>query len=574
MTIFRLKIDPNTKQKYIETNLTGKNLLNSSLLNKGTAFSNEEREQFKILGKLPCCIETLEQQVNRSYIQLQRFSNNLNKNIFLTSLQNQNETLFYKLCRENLEELLPVIYTPIVASAVKKYSNEFRTPRGLYISYPDRYKIPEILANRTHPHIEIIVVSDGEGVLGIGDQGVGGMDISIAKLMVYTICGGIFPGYTLPIVLDVGTDNEELLNDPKYLGWRHKRVSGKKYDEFINLFVTAVKTTMPKVFLHWEDFGRDNARKNLDIYKDKISSFNDDIQGTGAVACAAILAGVKANQQNLIDQKIVIFGAGTAGVGIADQLYQAMLYIGLSENEARSKFWLIDKHGLLVKNQKDLLYFQKPYCRNTEDINNWEILEQNNIGLLDVIKNVKPTVLIGTSAVSGAFSENIVRTMLNNLSGTNIRPIITPLSNPTERSEASVEDLITWTEGKAIIATGSPFKPITYNNKTYEIAQSNNALVFPGIGLGVCVSKASKVTDTMLWVACEVLSDSSPMLQDPTAPLLTRLKDAYKIAPVIAKAVAKQAIKDGVAELKTEQEIDETIEQKLWQPEYLPLKLV
>lgn len=574
MSIFELKFDHEQNQHFLETSLTGKNLLNSGLLNKGTAFTMAERELFKILGKLPYEIETLEEQARRSYGQLQRFDNNLNKNIYLHTLLNQNETLFYKLCFTHLEELLPVIYTPIVGTAVKNYCSEFRAPRGLYISYLDRYKIPEILENRTHTHVDIILASDGEGVLGIGDQGIGGMDISIAKLMVYTICGGLFPGFTLPVLLDVGTNNQDLLNDPMYLGWRHPRVNREQYDEFMDLFVSAVKQKMPNAFLHWEDFGRDNARRVLNKYKESICSFNDDIQGTGAVACATVLAGIKANNQNLSDQKIVIFGAGTAGAGIADQLYGAMLRAGLSENEAKSKFWLLDKNGLLLDTSEDVQFFQQPYLRDHKEVADWECREENYIGLLEVIENIKPTILIGTSAVSGAFSESVVNTMLKNCEEIKIRPIILPLSNPTERSEALPKDLVAWTEGKALIATGSPFQPITYKNRTYEIAQSNNALVFPGIGLGICAVKPSKLTDNMIWAACEALSDNAPILSDPTAPLLPRLKDAYKIATDIAIALAKQAMIDGVTPKISDEELDKRIKQKTWRPEYLPLRLV
>jgi malate dehydrogenase (oxaloacetate-decarboxylating) len=331
---------------------------------------------------------------------------------------------------------------------------------------------------------------------------------------------------------------------------------------------------MPNIFVHWEDFGRDNARKVLDKYRHHISSFNDDIQGTGAVTCAAILAGVKANDAKLTEQRIVIFGAGTAGVGIADQLCQAMQYLGLTEAQARKNFWLIDREGLLLDSHTNLPYFQKPYFRASSEVKNWDLKEKDRISLLDVVENIKPTILIGTSAVRGAFSETVVNAMMNSLSDKKFRPIIAPLSNPTERSEATPEDLIHWTQGHAIITTGSPFQPIVYNNVTYEVAQSNNALVFPGIGLGVCVAQAREVTDNMLWAACEVLSDNAPILKDPTAPVLTRLKDAYTIAPAIAKAVALQAIKDNVADYKTEKELDNILIQKLWQPEYLPIKLV
>jgi malate dehydrogenase (oxaloacetate-decarboxylating) len=568
--IFSLKYDPQTRQKWLETSLRGKNLLNNSLLNKGTAFTEAERQVFGLLGKLPVRVETLAEQVDRVYEQYQRYDNNLQKNIYLNCLLDRDQTLFYKLVQDHLEEMMPVIYTPIVGIAVKAFSHEYRNPRGLYIAYEDRDRMDEILANRTHPEVDIIVVSDGEGILGIGDQGVGGMDIPVAKLMVYSLCGGIFPGYTLPILLDVGTDNPDLLADPLYLGWRSKRVRGAAYDAFIEQFVSTIQRQMKNVFLHWEDFGRENGPRLLKAYQDKICSFNDDVQGTGAVATAAVLAACRVNRQSLTEQRIVIFGAGTAGVGIANQLVEAFVHLGDSPDAARRRLWLIDRSGLLLNTTTGALDFQKPYQRNAREVASWPLRQLGHIGLIDVVEHIKPTVLIGCSAVAGAFSEAIVAKMMAGIP--HQRPVIMPLSNPTERSEATPEDLIVWSQGRALLATGSPFLPVTHRGITYEIAQSNNALVFPGIGLGICAIGAHRLTDRMLWAAVETLSTLSPAIDNPSAPILPRLKDGSMVARAVAQAVAEAAMADGVAPVVDLETLKMKIEAKIWVPAYLPLQ--
>jgi len=569
MKDYFLRTDSKTGNKWIETPHKGKKLLNFPLLSKGTAFSAEERTRLELLGKLPMNIETIEQQVSRVYCQLNRFENNLQKNIYLMSLLERNQTLFYKLITDNLHEVLPIIYTPIVGSAVKEFSREFRVPRGLYVSYPDIDRIDEILANRTPYDVDIIVASDGQGVLGIGDQGIGGMDIPVAKLSVYTICGGIFPGLTLPVMLDVGTDNQELLDDPMYLGWRHERVTGKKYDEFIDAFVESVKKNCPKAFLHWEDFGRDNAKRILDKHRDNVCSFNDDIQGTGVVAASAIITGTKVNKQALQDQRIVIFGGGTAGIGIADQICDIMINEGVSEGLARKCFWIIDKSGLVVDSLKDIPEIQKPYVRNLSDIANWTLNNADNIGLLDVVTNLKPTVLIGCSAVPGAFSEIIIQKMCENLDE-NLRPIIMPLSNPTERAEAVPEDLLNWSRGRALIATGSPFKPVEYGNSICEIAQCNNLLSFPGIGLAVSAVNPKKVSRGMLVDACIALSKQA--YPNITNMILPKIENPLEISKKVALAVATKAIEEGLAEDIKDYSVEERIAHKIWLPEYLPIK--
>ncbi len=568
MLDFIIKIDPHTGNQWIETSLQGKPLLTTPQLNKGTAFTQEERHQFGLMGKLPAHEETLTDQVNRAYLQYQSYSSPLQKNTFLNQVHDTNQVLFYKLVQHHEAEMLPILYTPTVGLAVEKFSREFQQPRGLYISYENRHEIREILNSRSNPEVDLLVVSDGGGVLGIGDQGIGAMLIPIAKLMVYTICGGINPLNTLPILLDAGTDNEELLNDPYYLGWRHPRITGAAYDEFIELFIQAVKEKFPTIFLHWEDFGRANARRILETYQHTVCSFNDDIQGTGATTLAALMAAVDSTGSRLTDQRIVIFGSGSAGTGVADQICCAMIRQGLSSEEARSRFWLLDKPGLLLDTHSDLTQEQVPYARKTKDII-WRENDLTSIQLLEVIHQVKPTVLIGSSARGGAFSEEVIKAMASYTA----QPIIFPLSNPTEKAEATPADLLAWTNGQAKIATGSPFAPVLYQSESRRIAQCNNALVFPGIGLGVIAIKAKEVTDNMLWAACSTLNKCAPIHQNLTAPLLPTLENAQKSAREIAIAVAKQARTDGVAMDNSEVDVETLVDNRMWQPEYLPFKL-
>jgi malate dehydrogenase (oxaloacetate-decarboxylating) len=560
--------DKTSGEEWIETSITGKPLLTTPQLNKGTAFTLEERHTFGLIGKLPTQVETLEQQVDRAYQQFLSFKGNLNRNIYLNNLMDANQTLFFKLVSEHLPEMLPVIYTPIVGTAVKKFSQEFRQARGIYISYPDRHYMDEVLDNRSQADIDLIVVTDGEGVLGIGDQGIGGMDIPIAKLMVYTLCADIDPTHTLPILLDVGTNNRELLEDPMYLGWRHERLQGKAYDDFIEQFVTTIRRKFPDVFLHWEDFGRDNARRNLERYRHTLCTFNDDMQGTGAVTLAAILAGMKVNQQNFSQQQIVIFGAGTAGTGIADQIYNAMLREGLSKAEAYSRFWLIDRAGLLTTQSENLTNFQRPYAHDVELLKNWTLDQAGSIQLIDVVRNVKPTILIGCSSVSGAFTETVIKEMARHIH----HPIILPLSNPTEHAEATPKDLLEWTQGTALIATGSPFEPVLYQGRETPIAQCNNAFVFPGLGLGLIATKAKWLSDDVLWETCRALSEYSPALKDATAPLLPSLQDAQKTAKHIALRVAQQVLKEGASNLPNNTDLSSLISHQQWLPYYVPYR--
>lgn len=563
---FTENIDEDGKVISISTTLRGSALLSQPELNKGTSFSREEREAFGLLGKLPYRYETIEQQAERYYRQYRKKQSPLGRNIALNALKQHNLTLFYYLASEHLLEMLPIIYTPTIGEAVQNFSFEFNKPSGLMIAYPDRDHVEEILENRVHHDLDLIIMTDGEGVLGIGDWGIGGMDICVGKLMVYTLCGGINPLRTLPIQLDLGTNNESLLADPMYLGWRHSRIDGQEYDEFINIVVSAIQKKFPHVYLHWEDFGRENARRNLDRYRDNSCTFNDDIQGTGATALACVLSGLRVKSEKLSDQRIVLFGAGTAGVGIADQIYNEMLSQGIPEKIAREKFWLIDREGLILNDHHNILYFQKPYARDRGEISSWKLNSPNKAELHDVVSNVKPTILIGCSAVGGAFTQEIISPLAKHVE----RPMIFPLSNPTTNVEATPQDIYEWTNGKAIVATGSPFPPITFNGEEIPISQCNNAYIFPGLGLGIIAAKANRVTDKMIEVACTTLSEFSPAISNSKAPLLPSFTEMEEISKTIALKVAMTAREENHATISPEVDLKKRIEAIYWKPEYKP----
>jgi malate dehydrogenase (oxaloacetate-decarboxylating) len=559
MPKFRSITDKNAKVLYLETNALGSTLLTTAKLNKGTAFTETERQQFRLLGKLPYSIESLQQQEMRAYQQFLKKENNLEKHLYLRSLHNSNEVLFYKLVSQHLTEMLPILYTPTVGKAVEQFSQEFQQPRGLYLSYPDKERISEILENRLNPEVDIIVMTDGEGVLGIGDQGIGGMDICIAKLMVYVLCAGVNPNRVLPLQIDVGTNNEHLLNDPMYLGWRHPRLIGEKYDEMIETVVSAIRKKLPRAYLHWEDFGRENARRNLERYHNQMCTFNDDMQGTGAVTLVALLAALKRTKIPLTEQRVVIVGAGTAGTGIADQLCAGMVREGLSEQEALSRFYLVGRHGLIYDSMANLTAFQKPYAQRLK------AESMTPLQLYDVVQRFKPTVLIGCSGQGGIFTEAIVKTMAAQIE----YPIIFPLSNPTEKSEATPDDLLHWTEGRALIATGSPFGQVDFKGEKISIAQCNNALIYPGIGLGVLVAQASRLSEAMLWEACKALSSFASNTQDIKKALLPNFEDVQAISRCIALAVATQARREGLAKVNKSVNLAEEIERQFWTPEYV-----
>ncbi|MBE7126663.1 oxaloacetate-decarboxylating malate dehydrogenase [Bacillus mycoides] len=554
----------------LETTLRGAEVLSTPLLNKGVAFTQEEREELGLKGLLPPAVLTLEEQARRAYEQFSSQPDDLLKNVYLTALHDRNEVLFYRILTEHLREMLPIVYTPTVGVAIQRYSHEYRKPRGIYLSINDPSGIEDAFANigATAENIDLVVVTDGEGILGIGDWGVGGINIAIGKLAVYTAAVGIDPSRVLPVILDVGTNREELLNNPFYIGNRHPRITGEAYDEFIDTFVQAVNKQFPKALLHWEDFSSRNARKILDKYRHDVCTFNDDIQGTGAVSLAAVLSAVKASGVPLSEHRVVVFGAGTAGIGIADQVRDAMVRVGLSDEESHNRFWCIDRNGLVTDNMEDLLDFQIPYARKEAEVSDWK--QNDAIGLAEVVKHVKPTILIGTSTVAGAFKEEIIKEMASHVE----RPIILPMSNPTPLAEAKPADLIEWTEGKALVATGSPFEPVTYNGVTYVIGQSNNALIFPGLGLGTIVVRASVMTDGMFAAAAEAVASMVDTSQ-PGAPILPEVEELRNISELVAIEVAKVAVTEGVArENLSDDDIKIAVKEAIWEPEYRQIKAV
>jgi len=542
----------------------GMNLLNHQELNKATAFSNEERSAFGLHGLLPPHVETLEEQVTRAYEAFQRKTDDLERHIYLRALQDTNEVLFYRLLLDHIVEMTPLVYTPVVAQACQQFSHIYRRPRGLIISYPLRDSIPALLRNRPNPKVDVVVVTDGERILGIGDQGVGGLGIPIGKLSLYTLIGGIRPERTLPIVLDVGTNNAERLKDPEYLGWRHERITGQAYFDFVDQFVQAVKEELPGTCLQWEDFATPHARPILQRYREELLTFNDDIQGTAAVALGAVLGAVKVTGKSLKDQQIVMLGAGSAGIGVADGLRRAMTQSGLTDGEARSRFWVVDRDGLLHSGRKDLSPEQAVYAKPEGRVSGWPRTFNGHIGLADVVGSIDATVLIGLSTVGGAFTEPIVREMARRTP----QPIIFPLSNPTSKSEAKAEDLIRWTEGRGLVATGSPFPPVQFSGRVIPIAQCNNVFIFPAMGLAVVASGARRVTDGMLLAAARELGAHSPALADPAASLLPALTDIRSVAADIATAVGLQAQKEGVAPETTEGELRRKVEATQWTPAY------
>ncbi len=543
--------------------LRGHKLLNDPLLNKGTAFSEAERKNFGLLGLLPPEIESLEEQVERSYRSFKSKTTPIERHIFMRALQDTNEVLFYRLIIGHLDEMMPVIYTPVVGEACQKFSEIYRRPRGLFLSYPERHQLLEMLGNAPCDDVKAIVVTDGERILGLGDQGTGGMGIPIGKLSLYTAAGGVHPGNTLPIMLDVGTNNRERLADPFYIGWRHERITGDDYYEFVDMFVQAVKTRWPGVLLQFEDFALPHAAPLLDKYRDRLCTFNDDIQGTAAVAVGTLIAASKVANVKMTDHRVAFLGAGSAGAGIAEQIIRAMTKGGLSEAEARSRMFMVDRNGLLHDRMTDLMPFQQRLTQPHDAVASWADAK-GEIGLASVIAHCRPTVLIGVSGQPGLFTEDIVRAMAKQCD----RPVIFPLSNPTSRAEAVPKDIIHWTEGRALIATGSPFSPVEYQGKTFTIAQSNNTYIFPGMGLGVIAGGATRVTDNMFMAAAEALSDTAPALSDPSASLLPDVAGIRDVSRSVAFAAAKQAIEDGVAPQETDDALRKSIAETMWDPAY------
>jgi malate dehydrogenase (oxaloacetate-decarboxylating) len=544
----------------------GIGVLATPFLNRGTAFTPEERRALGLVGLLPEGVSTIDGQVRRVYAQFQRQPDALARNVYLANLRDRNEVLFYRLLSQHLAEMLPIVYTPTVGKAIERYSHEYRRPRGVFLSVDHPDLIEESFRNYGlgPDDVDLIVATDAEGILGIGDWGVGGIEIAIGKLTVYIAAAGIHPRRVIPVVLDVGTNNPALLDDKLYLGARHARVGGQRYDEFIDAYVQTATKLFPRALLHWEDFGAANARRILQRYADQCCTFNDDMQGTAAVVLAAALAATRASGTRMADQRVVIHGAGTAGTGVADMLREAMVGEGLRPQEASRRFWCLDREGLLTDDRaEELLDFQRPYARPAAEVAGWS---RSGTGqgssLAEVVGQVHPTMLIGTSTQAGAFTEAIVRQMAAHVE----RPVIMPLSNPTSKAEAVPADLIAWTGGRALVATGSPFAPVTYDGVTYRIAQANNALVFPGLGLGVAVSRARRVSDTMLTAAADAVARLTDAAT-PGAPLLPTVDHLREVSAAVAVGVAEAAAADGLAEADLDDPVQQ-VHQAMWQPQY------
>ncbi|WP_341205859.1 NAD-dependent malic enzyme [uncultured Psychrosphaera sp.] len=548
---------------------SGPALIETPLLNKGTAFTKVERTNFNLMGLLPPRYETIEEQLERAYMQYSSFQDPINKHIYLRNIQDNNETLFFKLLNRHIEEMMPIIYTPTVGEACERFSDIYRSNRGLFVSFTERDQMDDILRNATKRNVKVIVVTDGERILGLGDQGIGGMGIPIGKLSLYTACGGISPAYTLPITLDVGTNNEKLLNDPMYMGERHRRISQAAYDDFVDQFIQAAQRRWPGVMIQFEDFAQPNAMPILKRYRDNVCCFNDDIQGTAAVTVGTLLAACRKKGQKLSEQKVVFVGSGSAGCGIAEQIILQMIAEGLSDEQARSQVFMMDRFGLLTEGMSGLREFQQALVQNQSNIGDWNI-EGGYASLLEVMVNAKPGILIGVSGVPGLFTEEVIKTMHKG----NKTPIVFPLSNPIKQIEARPEQIIEWTDGDVICASGSPFDPIEYKGKFYHVAQCNNAYIFPGIGLGVLAVKSKIISDEMLMATSVTLAESSPVVNTGDGNLLPNLKDLPELSKTIAFNVAKIAMEQGHALTISDEELKARIEKGFWLPEYRPYKRV
>ncbi len=565
---FCVKVDPATWQQYVSTPVKGKTILLDAFTNKGSAFTPKERDELDLQGLLPPAICTIEQQLKRTYESFQAKTTPLEKFIFMASLQDRNETLFYRLCHERIDEMMPIVYTPVVGEACQKFSHIYRRGRGLYVGYDQRGHIEKVLSNYHTKNPSVIVVTDGERILGLGDQGAGGMGIPIGKLSLYTLCAGISPYSTLPITLDVGTDNEERLADPLYLGLRHKRIRGDQYQAFVDEFVAAVQKVFPNVLLQWEDFLKGNAIKQLHRFRDKLCTFNDDIQGTAAVVLSGIYGGLKLTGQPIRDQRLVFAGAGASSNGIAALFVAALVEGGLPLKEARQRIWAVDTKGLVTSDRPGLEDFKADYARDLAETASWTCRDRSRISLEEVVANVKPTILIGVSATPGTFTEGVVKMMAKD----NARPLVFPLSNPTSKSECTAEEAVRWSEGRAIVATGSPFAPVKYGSETHRIGQCNNAFVFPGIGLGVCVSRARYISDGMFLAAAQALADQvtpEDLKESAVYPQLARIREC---SLQVACAVIRRAVSEGHADAEILLNLEKNVQRAMWFPEYLPVR--
>ncbi len=548
----------------VKLSLSPEQILSNSLINKGIAFTQEERDSLGLNGLLPYHIASLEEQVKRRYQNFLQERDDLSKYTFLSNLQNRNEILFYRLVSDHISEMLPLIYTPTIGNVSLEFSTLYNQARGIYFSYPLKDRIDEIVAHIPNDQIDVIVVTDGERILGLGDMGIGGMAIPQGKAALYTVFGGIHPSRVLPVMLDVGTNNPELLANSFYLGWQHERIRGQEYDDFIDLFVKAIRKRYPKVLIQWEDFAKLNSYRLLEKYKTEVCSFNDDIQGTAAVTLAGILSAIKACGSEFKDLKIAVLGGGSAGLGISQLIIKALTMEGLTQSQALANFYIVDKEGLLHDKLPHIEEAQKPFAQNSKELANWKLSDPSHISLLEVIENAHPQVLIGVSTQQGAFTEEIVKAMLKFTP----RPIIFPLSNPSSKSEANPKDLINWTQGKAIVATGSPFAPVQYYGKEYLIAQCNNVSIFPGVGLGIVASQTPKVIEKMFIRAAYVLSEHSPLIKDPNSMLFPPLEELRSVSRSIAIEVMKVAQEEGLSPKTTLKEIEKRVDETMWSPNY------
>jgi malic enzyme len=565
---FCIKIDQATGQRYMAVSVKGRSLLLNYVTNKGTAFSQRERDDLDIAGLLPPQVSTMKQQLDRTYENFSSKTTYLEKFIYLTALQDRNETLYYRLLLEHIDEMMPIVYTPVVGEACQKFSHIYRRARGVYVSYKDRGNIAHILSHVGMDNPSVIVVTDGERILGLGDQGAGGMGIPIGKLCLYTLCAGISPYSTIPITLDVGTDNEERLKDPLYLGLRQKRIRGEAYQEFIDEFVDAVKKVFPNVCLQWEDFLKGNAIKQLNRFRDQLCTFNDDIQGTAGVVMAGLYSALRITGKPLAEQRIVFAGAGASAQGISDLIVSALQEEGLSEQQAVERIWTVDSESLCTKNRTGLADFKLRFARAAAEIESYACKDRSKISLEETIDNAKPTILIGTSQTPGLFTETIVRKMAKN----NPRPIIFPLSNPTSKTEVTPANALAWSEGRAIVATGSPFDPIVLEGKRYRIGQGNNAFIFPGVGLGVTVCRAQRVTDGMFLDAAKALAQKVTQKDLDDTAVYPELSGIRECSHSVACATVRRAVKEGYADEEILEGLEETIRRAMWVPEYLPIR--
>jgi malate dehydrogenase (oxaloacetate-decarboxylating) len=543
--------------------LSGRWLLADRYVNKGTAFTDAERQELRLDGLLPPVIEDLATQLDRVAFEYDSKRTDLGRHVFLRALQDRNSVLFYAFLNQNLESVLPVVYTPTVGVACEQWSRIFRRERGLFLSWPQRDRVEELLENVVGDReIDVVVVTDGERVLGLGDLGIGGMGIPVGKLALYTAGGGLDPSRTLPVFIDVGTNNEALLSDPLYLGWRHNRVGGDDYDELVDAFVGALRRRFPNVLLQWEDFAQQHANRLLARHRNQICSFNDDIQGTAAVTTAAIVAGMATSKVPITELRLVIVGAGSAGTGIANQAVRAMVAGGLSCDDAMARCWLVDRDGLLHDRMEGLLSFQEPFARSWDEVSDWDNDSDGSIELLDVIDRVAPHALVGVSGQPGIFTEAVIRSQALGVE----HPIVLPLSNPTPRAEAIPADVLAWTDGAALVGTGSPFGPVTVHGRSIPIAQVNNVHVFPGVGLGVVAVQASAVSDAMFTAAATTIGDLAA--QNGDGGLLPPITESRNVAREVAMAVARSAMAEGLAEPLTDTELTERIDSTVWHPVY------